>query len=240
MQTFYIKIADLVVKMNAENSSLVEFCKKYIVCKVCDPHIVANATENLLNGKGCGEEYLSEAYCEAIRLYKSVAEQLPQFDRFVLHGAAITVDGKGYIFTAPAGTGKSTHIKLWLDNLGERAEVINGDKPILRKNGEEFEIYGSPWAGKEGWHNNISAGLNGICFITRGVENKITKIPPRNAVARILKQIYMPEDKVARDQTFVLMDQLLKNVPLYLLECDMSKEAFVTSFEAMTGEKFDK
>jgi hypothetical protein len=39
-------------------------------------------------------------------------------------------------------------------------------------------------------------------------------------------------------KTIALVDKLLEKVPVYLLECDISKVAVKTSFEGLTGEKF--
>lgn len=65
-----------------------------------------------------------------------------------MHGAVVAWKDQGYLFTAPSGTGKSTHLALWKKYLGDQAEVINGDKPFLKVMEDEVWVYGTPWAGK--------------------------------------------------------------------------------------------
>ena len=54
-----------------------------------------------------------------------------------------------------------------------------------------------------------------------------------------MNQLFMPYEAEAVVKTLDLLDSLFKNVPAYVLECDMSEEAVKTSFEALTGEKYE-
>jgi hypothetical protein len=152
-----------------------------------------------------------------------------------MHGASISYDDKAYLFTAPSGTGKSTHIRLWKKYLGEKVKIVNGDKPFLSIENNTPIIYGTPWAGKERWHRNCSEHLAGICFIQRGFTNTICMLKPEESLSLLFKQVYMPDDAVAVGHTLELLDALIRNVPLYLLECDMSEDAVRCSFETLTG-----
>ncbi len=58
-----------------------------------------------------------------------------------MHGAAVAVDDKCYIFTAPSGTDKTTHAMNWLRAVLE-AYIVNGDKPFVDVNNKL--VYGSP------------------------------------------------------------------------------------------------
>ena len=177
-------------------------------------------------------------------LYQFVVEELPKHDSFIAHAAVIKYDGLAYSFMAPSGTGKSTHIKLWMDTFGPKATVINGDKPILRLDktptGEpQITACGSPWAGKEGWQTNTSAPLAGLCFLTRGSTDECQRISPTEAFDSAVRQIYMPSDPVSAVRTLDFVDVLLQTVPLYRLSCTMNKTAVKASFEAMTGRDFE-
>ena len=177
-------------------------------------------------------------------LYRLAVEELPKHGSFIAHAAVIEYDGRAYAFMAPSGTGKSTHIKLWMDTLGPEATVINGDKPILRLDktpvGEPQVIAcGSPWAGKEGWQTNTSAPLAGLCFLMRGSADKCHRITPAEAFDSAVRQIYMPSDPVSAVKTLEFVDVLLQTVPLYRLSCTMNKTAVKASFEAMTGRDFE-
>ena len=233
--TFNIKIADLVVKINAMNEYSLKKCIDYTTDGNILPDITAKTTSlEIVEEKKLGETTFSDADCEFVCLYRSIAEQLPAYGGMVFHGAAVETGGKAYIFTAPSGTGKSTHIKLWMDVLGEQVKVINGDKPVLREKGGEFFVYSTPWAGNEGWHNNISAPLKPICLIRRGKENKIYPISPSEYFDEIMGQVYVPKDSEAWLKTLSLIDELAQNTDFYLLECDISEDAAKLSFETLT------
>ena len=177
-------------------------------------------------------------------LYRLAVEELPKHDSFIAHAAVIEYDGLAYAFMAPSGTGKSTHIQLWMDTLGPDAMVINGDKPILRLDktpaGDPQVIAcGSPWAGKEGWQTNTSAPLAGLCFLKRGSTDTCHRISTGEAFNSAVRQIYMPSDPVSAVKTLEFVDVLLQTVPLYQLSCTMNKTAVKASFEAMTGRDFE-
>lgn len=177
-------------------------------------------------------------------LYQFAVEELPKHGSFIAHAAVVEYDGLAYAFMAPSGTGKSTHIKLWMDTLGPEATVINGDKPILHLDktpeGEpQIIAYGSPWAGKEGWQTNTSAPLAGLCFLTRGSTDTCHRISPTEAFDSAVRQIYMPSDPTSAIRTLDFVDVLLQTVPLYRLSCTMDKTAVKASFEAMTGRDFE-
>lgn len=177
-------------------------------------------------------------------LYRLSVEELPKHGSFIAHAAVVEYDGLAYAFMAPSGTGKSTHVKLWIDTLGPDAKVINGDKPILRLDktpaGEpQIVACGSPWAGKEGWQTNTSAPLAGLCFLTRGSTDSCHRISPTEAFDSAVRQIYMPSDPTSAIRTLDFVDVLLQTVPLYQLSCTMNKTAVKASFEAMTGLDFE-
>ncbi len=233
MEAFYIKLAELIVKMESKYDHTHRYCSDYIV-DAADCEIVAQTSDDEIDEElRLYEGPHSREYCEGICLYRSIAEQLPFFDRFVFHGAAIEANGKGYIFTAPSGTGKSTHISLWMKVFGDRVSIINGDKPIVRITESGATVYSSPWAGKEGWSTNSFADIGGICLIRRGDQNKIKRISPSEYFDELMHQVYIPKNSQAMLKTLELIDALAKVVPFYLLECDISEEAARTSFEAM-------
>ena len=53
------------------------------------------------------------------------AAQMLRFQGFQLHASAVMLDGRAYLFSAPSGTGKSTHTEKWCRLFG--AEYLNDD-----------------------------------------------------------------------------------------------------------------
>ena len=177
-------------------------------------------------------------YLESIEIYRRLCTAILPFDAFFVHAAVVEVDGCAYAFSATSGTGKSTHISLWKEYFGDRVRIINGDKPILRRAQDgSFTAYGTPWCGKEGWNENRSAPLAAICFIERSAENYIHRLPPEKAVDRILQQLLRPKTAKEMDMTLALTDTLLRTVPIFVLGCNISREAAELSFSTLTAEK---
>lgn len=169
---FVIELAGIRIGIDNRYSFIERQCYGF-VCEGTDVAFTVSVTsDEILEEQKHGE--FSEGYCESICIYRHICEQLPAYNIFLMHSSVIEVDGYAYAFTAKSGVGKSTHTALWLKNV-PNARVLNGDKPLYRleKDGS-LTAFGTPWNGKENWGENISAPLAAICFIERGIENRIT------------------------------------------------------------------
>ena len=161
-----------------------------------------------------------DGYFESLCAAREIAHRLPSYDAFLFHAAVIDYKGEAVAFTAPSGTGKSTHIKNWKRAFGNDVGIVNGDKPILRfgDDGTLF-AYGSPWAGKEGWNRNVGRPLHAVVFLTRGKENAIAPLSPADAALPVMNQILLESDPETVEATLSLADRMLKTVGLYRLAC---------------------
>ncbi|MBQ2202497.1 MAG: hypothetical protein II412_07975, partial [Clostridia bacterium] len=177
-------------------------------------------------------EYLDSAL-EELAVYRKIAERMTSFDTILMHGSCIAVDGEGYLFTAKSGTGKSTHTRLWREMLGEKAIMVNDDKPLIRISEDRATIYGTPWDGKHHLSTNCAVPLKAICILERAEENEIHRISPVEAYPFLVQQIYRPRDPAAMLQTLQLIDRLSKTVGLWRLGCNMDPEAAQISYHAM-------
>lgn len=227
-----VLLSDLKVAITHKFDFMTDFCKKYIA-DFDVPDICAQALETAVLKEKEMVPTASIEVCESLCVYRAIAEQLPQFNRFVFHGAAIEYGGEAYLFTAPSGTGKTTHINLWRQHLGNAVGIINGDKPIINVTDKPI-VYGTPWAGKEGLHRNVSAVLKAICILKQGKTNNIVLLNAKDAVNHLMCQVYLPQNAIALSKTLQLLGEMLEKTPVYLLECDMSKQAFEVSFNKMT------
>lgn len=234
MEKFTVNFANLNIGIKSIYDYTRNFCRDYIVD--AKPDFSVETTEEKISREIEISEFTPRAdYAESICIYREIAEILPLYDRCIFHGASIEYDGCGYIFTAVSGTGKSTHINLWKKYLGEdKVNIVNGDKPILHITDDLTTIYSTPYAGKEGWQNHSSAPLKAICVLRRGTENKVYRASVNDILTEVFKQVYRPIDKEAAIKTLDLLDKLLR-LPVYILECDISEDAVITSFEKLTG-----
>lgn len=199
-----------------------------------EPMFTVSATDKEIDGERSRElSELHDGFIESTVIHRKIAERLSDFDAFLFHGAVLAVDGFAYAFTAPSGTGKTTHTRLWLECFGDRARYVNGDKPIIRFiNGVPY-AFGTPWLGKEGYGANISAPLAGIVHLTRGEKNSAKAVSFDDISAVLLSQIYIPRSPLAAARTLALTDRLSSGIKLIELKCNMEKDAPLVSARAL-------
>lgn len=162
------------------------------------------------------------------------ARRLPDFNGFQLHASAVSLDGRAYLFSAPSGTGKSTHTEKWCRLFG--AEYLNDDKPALRQASGVWTVYGTPWSGKHDLSKPQGVPLGGIAFVERG-ENSIRRLAPAQALPLLMSQCarMLPRERLERFLT--LADHLLRNTPAWMLTCRNEDAAAILSHKVMTGEE---
>ncbi len=224
-------IADLIVDMESFGTTL-QRAKKYLYngSRQPDFKLVSNWKDkkqefpHILDDAG---EYMS--------IGAVFYNHLLRYGGFMLHSSAVVVDGKAYLFTADSGVGKSTHTMLWQELLGDKAFILNDDKPAVRLYNGEWYAYGTPWSGKHDISSNQRVKLGGIAVITRGEHNKIERFGGGKAVLEIFKQINRPKNPNARTIILDLLDNLFSTVPVWRLECNTDIEAAKVSYEAMSG-----
>ncbi|MCC8097388.1 MAG: hypothetical protein LIO44_02275 [Eubacterium sp.] len=182
MDIFNIELAGIAFEIRSRFKYLRWFCRNYITDK--EPVFsVYVEDERMAEAKELNPESWDELI-EARFVYRAAASKLPYYGRVILHGACISYKGKGYLFTAVSGTGKSTHIGLWKKYIGSEVDIVNGDKPIFHIEEGRITAYDSPWCGKENWNRKQSAEMGAICFIRRTEDgtNRIRRVGPEEAV----------------------------------------------------------
>lgn len=207
-----------------------------------EPLIRVRVSEEDVGRERVSAPAYSDAYLELTALHRLVAEAMPPFDRLVFHACVVEFDGRAYAFTAPSGTGKSTHAGLWMRCLGEQARVLNGDKPFLHVPVEgPVEAWGSPWTGKEGWGYAGHAPLAGICVLHQAPACSIARMQVDAALEPLMRQCYIPQESPAAAlAALACVDRLLARVGVWQLGCTISEEAVRLSFEAMTGRSYEE
>lgn len=185
----------------------------------------------------CPDGYSAD-YLESLAVYRKISEALLWKNILLFHCSAIRYKGKVYLFTAPSGTGKSTHARLWREFLGEELEMVNDDKPLLgfEPNGQVM-AYGTPYGGKDNLQSNISGPVKGILVLAQGEENKIQRMSYGEAYPLLFHQTYVNrKQKKAVTRTMDLVGRLAL-LPVYHMECTISREAAVMAYGTLTGDK---
>ncbi len=151
-----------------------------------------------------------------------------------LHGSCIAFRGESVIFSAPSGTGKSTHTGLWKEIYGSEIQFVNDDKPALREKDGRIFSYGTPWSGKTELNTNIAVPLKAIVFIGRAAENTIKRISAAEAFCYLNDQTFPPfYDKELARKNLDFIEKLIKSVPVYKLDCNMTHDAARLSCETV-------
>ena len=239
-----IRIAEMTIEIKNRYDYLPWLCQGYIV-EDGEPLFSVEASDEAIDEdikrlEENGEAPMTRGYLEGIEVYRELCIKALEHGAMFLHSACIAVDGEAYCFTADSGTGKSTHIGLWMRLFGDRAVIVNGDKPLLRKKDGVFHVYGTPWCGKEGWSTNMGAPIKALCLVTRSETNFIEPMDGFNVIFAIIRQTLHPRTEEEFDIIMDLLDGLLSSVPMYKLGCNISLEAAKVAYEGMSGKKIDE
>lgn len=242
MAEFKMKIAGHTGNVNSLFESTPQYLKSYLTEDPPEFSItvtredIAFEQADLLeeaHRDGFKPRVFTDPFLERAAIQRGFAEFLFDKGTLLFHGSAIAVDGEGYLFTAHSGTGKSTHTRLWMQSFGNRAVMVNDDKPFLQLDGDRVWLYGSPWSGKHGLDCNIQVPLKGICILERGPENRIWQVSSEEALPMLQKQAYQPLNPVKTDAFLALVEQLSQTGPLWKMACNKNPEAAHIAFDAM-------
>ena len=237
------RIAGKSIGIDSQYPLVHEQCGVYRVCEPSDFCVsITQADIDFEREKSAREDEVegipvrqfSDAYLETLAVYRKIAEKMPEYDTFLFHGSAITVDGEAFLFTAKSGTGKSTHARLWRELLGEGVVMVNDDKPLIRGREDGTSIvYGTPWDGKHRLSTNIGVPLKAVCILERSKENSIREITKAEALPMLIQQAYRPADILNMKKTLALIERW--NLKLYRLCCNMDISAAELSYNTMRG-----
>ncbi len=228
------KIADLVVKMEPEHAPLLPQSQAYLYNgndeSICDILTSGKVYNSYRERYPYAEDSLIEYMHTGSVFYKGLITH----NGMMLHASAVELDGKAYLFSAPSGTGKSTHTSLWLKEFYPRAQILNDDKPAIRLFDDKIYVYGTPWSGKTDLNLNHKVPLQGIAFISRAEKNMIYPLSSISAIENILSQTVRPSDRAAMTQLLDILEKIIKKVPIYQLECNVEAEAAHVAYNTMS------
>ena len=237
---FHICVADRHVLIHGVFSNAYRRFEPYLTQEIGTPDIELRINESMLRtaAKRISEPHIQRLdlmNVEPLLVQQLLTEELLSFDTLLMHGAVIAADNAAYMFTATSGTGKTTHIQKWLENLG-RAYVVNGDKPfvIVGQPGEESLACGSPWAGKEHLQNNVIVPLKAIVLLERADENHMERISSAQAFPFVYQQMYQPDDEEKLRKTLRLVSRLVSSVPVWRFRCNNFRDdCFEVAYNAL-------
>ena len=242
MAEFVMEIAGWSGAVTSLFDSTRDYCRKYLSEKepcFCvtvtreDLAFEQEALETEALEEGLRPRVFTDPFLERAAIQRKFARELLDKDILLLHGSTVAVDGKSYLFTARCGVGKSTHTRLYRQVFGQRAVMVNDDKPFLGITEQGVTAFGAPWSGKHGLDSNIAVPLQGICILERGGENRIRRICPEEALPVLRRQCGMPMEQLPPQKLDRLLKALTQQVGLWQMACTKAPEAAEMSHRAM-------
>lgn len=232
-----ISLAGLTVEILPRYPELTALCRDYTAAPGATPDFSVSVTEEEIRAEGAPDDGFTLGYLETLAVYRKLCERALDRGRLLLHGSAFAYRGEGVLFTAPSGTGKSTHACLWREVYGNRVTVINDDKPLLTVGEEGVRISGTPWDGKHRLSNNLTVPLRAIVLLGRGQKDEIVPITPSRAYPYLLGQTYRPADPARLAQTLSLLDSALPRLSLYMMRATLSPDAARVACRGIFGSE---
>ena len=242
---FTASLADVPIRITCRHRENMDFLLDYLTAREPSFSIeptqddlarIRQGLERMAEQDGSQEQRYDEAFLENNAIHALIAEGLASHNVLLFHGSALCMDGQAYIFTAPSGTGKSTHARLWREAFGNRVWMINDDKPLIRVGNGKATVYGSPWDGKHHLNRNASAPLKAILWLSQGKDNRLEPMKKADAYQMLLQQGYSSREPDSTQRIIALEAELLEAAEFYKMECNMEKEAALTAWKGVNDD----
>lgn len=161
------------------------------------------------------------------------------YGQLTFHGVLLEHQGRGIILSAPSGTGKTTHARMWRDD--RNALIINGDRAACAKTEGVWTGYGLPWSGTSGEQINRSVPVFALVVLERGDRNEAVRVTdPLEAFFAVLPQVQYPSwDKDLSGKAMDLLEDFLRSVPVIRLRClpePAAVDVLAEALEALSGK----
>lgn len=159
---------------------------------------------------------------------------VPRVGGVVIHASCVAHEGKAILFTAPSETGKSTQAELW--NRLRGAEIVNGDRAVIRLVDDGVLAEGIPFSGSSSRCENRSLPLAAVVYLGQAPETTIRRLKGKEAFFRIWEgcsiNIWEPEDMRA---VSAILERMLSRVPVFRLDCTPDETAVQALEEVLEG-----
>lgn len=186
----------------------------------CYEEISNQQAEVFLSVKEISELHIDSIFTSLFALERHMIKN----DSLILHCAYMVYQGKAILFSAPSGTGKSTQAELWKQYRGSR--IVNGDRALLRKIDGVWSACGWPVCGSSDICESEDTPLYTIVMLRQGETNYIERLSPIQAFTQLYAQTTINQWNPAFVQRAMeLIEDLIGQVPVYQLTCNMTEDA---------------
>jgi hypothetical protein len=141
---------------------------------------------------------------------------LSRRDGLLAHAAGVEIGSKGYLFAGRSGAGKSTLSALF--SVRQNITRLSDDRMVIRKSGDVYTEFGTPWPGEGGIAENRGAPLSGIFFLIHGDSHGIEELTPQKGFEMLLPVVSIPwyDQEISAD-ILSSCEEMIYSVPTYRL-----------------------
>lgn len=126
-----------------------------------------------------------------------ILQLLSENNGFLMHGSAVAINDKAYVFTGPSGAGKSTTMKM----LNAKYPALADDSVIIKRENGKYYLYQTPIIEKESWVDKKSEKhqIGGIFFLNKSKNFKTEKIiNKKEIIAKLIRQLFVNQDQAKK------------------------------------------
>lgn len=234
------RIAELNVLMQAKGALVLTQAAAYAADFDGTPDITIDLSDEFIDARQAENPLMTREECEYFYTGMYFYYQLLRFQGLMVHASALAYQNRAYLFSAPSGTGKSTHVGLWQKYLGADVAVINDDKPAIRILPDGLYVYGTPWSGKTDKNTNVKVPLGGIVFLERAPQPDVRPMKTAEAVQHLLWQTTRSAREDRMQHVLDRINAIMGRVPIYKMGVNMEQASVELSFTTLTGQPWPK
>ena len=182
-------------------------------------HIFACSRHDTSRARICVGENINASFLR-FGIWFLVNISMVQNSVAAIHSSVIVCHDEAVLFLGESGTGKSTHTRLWRENI-EGARLLNDDSPFIGILNGKVVAYGSPWSGKTHCYKNESYPIRAIVRLSQAPHNKIYRLRKMQAIGALLPSLppAFSFDAALEDAVMSILSSVVGAVPMYHLEC---------------------
>ena len=140
--------------------------------------------------------------------------------RVPVHSSVVACNGRAVMCLGESGTGKSTHTRLWLENI-VGTHLLNDDSPIMAVEGDEVVVYGSPWSGKTHCYRQERVPVAALLRLEQKPENSIRRLGVIESFAALQPSCppCMAKGERMMDGLVAFISDVIQRTPVYRMGC---------------------
>lgn len=154
-----------------------------------------------------------------------------------VHSSAIVCNGRAVLFLGESGTGKSTHTRLWRENIAG-AVLLNDDSPFIGFVDGRATAFGAPWSGKTPCYKQEHYPIAAIVRLSQAPHNAIRPLRSVHVIGALLPSLTpaFGYDDELQDRMLATLSKIISQVPVYHLECLPDAAAARLSYDTVFGK----